>query len=596
MLYIAISLSSLTAVFLHNLFITKTHQRFSKIWILLETAGFWVLTFGMFYLKSYVNYGYWPGENKTLPTIVTGVAAGVTLGVSAVLIHIFLHQSGNDKYKTKCLFTVKRIPVFPLNSFIYALVGFVIVVTALFVVESAVKNPTLDQWAKEDSKIWAMDKDKNYDHKTDYPLIKVRGTAIEKDAPVKILVLGDSFVFGYGYSNFNYMWWNQLSNVLKIRGYNCDIYGVGYEGASTYSELQWLTTTSMVSDLDPDIIIIGYVTNDPDSSYSKEDVASQYGTLTQVLDLPFKNTITKLWPGVFSIFDNKISEKLGPLGLFNHKIGFQYATWELKQIKGEKLAQYNSQVIKPLGEFEVSSGIPIVLVTTPHMPSINYFEPRYAPVLPLFEKAGIKTYNMLNNFCNTLSDKKYEDNLFINPVDPHPGTAGTWFYSKYIANLLESDYPDILGKKTLTGKEIYNIDVNDWMPYSLSPQTVTGSGTSAKYIISYPDKNSQDSFLTMPANENYVKLNFKYPVDISTVTIEGKKLDSATLYVTGINEDLGFDDQVMHKLGKKSGQTCEWADNNALRVTSLCIHAETSDGTGDNLTVKITCKEGAVSP
>jgi hypothetical protein len=148
----------------------------------------------------------------------------------------------------------------------------------------------------------------------------------------------------------------------------------------------------------------------------------------------------------------------------------------------------------------------------------------------------------------------------------------------------------------LTGKEIYNINVNDWMPVSISPQTISESGTSAQYIISYPAQNSEWSFLTMPVNEEYVKLNFKYPVDISTVSITGKKLDSATLYVTGINKDLGFDDQVMHKLGKKSGRTCEWTDSSALRVTSLCIHAETTDGSGDNLNVNITCKEGAVSP
>lgn len=596
MIYAAITLGSIVAVIITHLYVKKNQLHFPKPWILFEAAICWILSFVIFYIKSYVNNADWPGDSKNLPTIVTGIAIGMVLAFIFILIHAFLHHSRTDKGKIICLFTIKGIRLFPLNALIYSFAGLVFLVAILFVVENALRNPTLEQWAKEDSLIWAMDKEKNYENNTEYPLIKVKGTQLDMDADLKILVLGDSFVFGYGYSNFNYMWWNQLSGVLKTRGYDCNIYGVGYEAASTYNELQWLTTTSMVSDLDPDIIIIGYVTNDPDSGYLNEKGASQYGTLAQVIDCPFKNTISKFWPSIFSIFDNKVSEKLGPIGLFSHKIGYQYATWELKQIQGEKLAQYNSNVIKPLGKFKESSGIPIILVTTPHMPSTHYFEPRYAPVLPLFEQSGIKTYNMLYDFCNTLSDEKYKDNLFINPVDPHPGTAGTWFYSRYIADILESNYPEILGKKTLTGKEVYNIKVNDWMPYSILPQSVTESATSAQYTFSYPAQDSQDSFLTMPANEEYVKLNFKYPVDITAVTIKGDCLDSATLYVTGINDELGFDDQVMHELGKKSGQICEWTDDCALRVTSLCIHAETSDGAGDNLTVKITCEEGAVSP
>jgi len=595
MIYAVITLCSLVAVFIHYFYIKRTRLPSSIPWFLLELTVFWILEFFIFYTKSLNDYGSWTNEKKAIPTIVIGIAAGAFLAGLAILIHTFIYRKKTDKYDMRCLFKRKGIAFFPLNSFIYAFAGAIVVIAALFVVENAVKNPDLEKWAKEDSLIWAMDKEKNYDD-TPYPIIKVKGTKLDKSADLKILVLGDSFVFGYGYSNYNYMWWNMLSNELKSRGYNCDIYGVGYEAASTYNELEWLTKTSMVADLNPDIILIGYVTNDPDLNYSKESVIPQYGTLGQVLNVPFKNVITKLWPDIFTTFDYRLSEKLGPLGLFSGKIGYQYATWELKQIKGESLAQYNTHVIEPLGKFAASSGIPVALFTTPHMPEISYFEPRYAPVLPLFEKAGIKTFNMLYDFCKTCSADKYKSNYSINPADPHPGTTDTWFYSKYIADMLESHYPKILGKKTLTGKEVYNINVNDWMPVSLNPQIVSKSGTSAQYIISYPAQNSENMFLTMPVNENYVKLNFKYPVDISTVSIAGKKLDSATLYVTGINEDLGFDDQIMHKLGKKSGHACKWTDGSALRVTSLCIHAETSDKTGDNLTVKITCKEGAVSP
>jgi hypothetical protein len=99
----------------------------------------------------------------------------------------------------------------------------------------------------------------------------------------------------------------------------------------------------------------------------------------------------------------------------------------------------------------------------------------------------------------------------------------------------------------------------------------------------------------MPANEHYVKLNFKYPVDISTVKIKGEKKNSITLYVTGINDELGFDDQTMYNLGEKNGQSFEWTDESARRITSLCIHSDTIYST-EELTVTIDCKEGEVYP
>jgi len=600
MIYTAVTFGSLVAVFIHYFYIKKKQLRFSKPWFLLELPVFWILEFCIFYLKSFNDYGYWPGENKAIPTIVTGVSAGVVLAVLAALIYTFIFQKRTDKYKTKCLFTVKGIQLFPFNSFIYALTGLLITVAGMFVIEIAVDSgKDLERWNAD----YITTNNMNFEKlKTDlkYPLVKIRGTALKKYANVKILVLGDSFVFGFGSSNLNYLWWNQLSGELTRRGYNCTVYAVGQGGASTYNELKWLTTTTMISDLKPDIVIIGYVTNDPEYDPSSGGnfnySGNYYGTFSQVLDIPYKKIFQKFLPTVFASIDYSVTLKFSQFEIVRKKIGYQIADWEQKIVEGKMLSDYNSYIIKPLGKFAASIDIPIILVTTPQTPNIAYFEPKYTPVLPLFEKAGIKTYNMLYDFYNKCSGEKYANNYAINPTDSHPGTTDTWFYSKYIADKLELDYPQILGKKTLTGKEVYNIEVNDWMPYSLSPRTVIESETSAQYVISYPAQNSPESFLTMPAKETYVKMNFKYPVDISTVSIAGKKLDSATLYFTGINEDLGFDDQIMHNLGKKSGRTCEWPNSGGLRVTSLCVHAEIPDGTGGNLTVTVTCKKGGTHP
>ena len=102
---------------------------------------------------------------------------------------------------------------------------------------------------------------------------------------------------------------------------------------------------------------------------------------------------------------------------------------------------------------------------------------------------------------------------------------------------------------------------------------------------STPDFENHDhgSFLTLPLRQKYVKLNFKYPVDLSSVKIEGDDLLSAEVWTLAINHKLGFDDQ---KPVKWTGR------NNRRDVTSLLISAKTIDGKQAALTIAI---EGEVN-
>lgn len=112
----------------------------------------------------------------------------------------------------------------------------------------------------------------------------------------------------------------------------------------------------------------------------------------------------------------------------------------------------------------------------------------------------------------------------------------------------------------------------------------------------YPEKSAEKSFLFLPAKKDYVKLNFRYPVDIDEVVISGENLKSATLFVTGIYESLGYDDQTMYELGTKAGVRCEWKDTKPLYVTSLCIHARTVNGQAARLSVSVASEEGGILP
>ena len=87
----------------------------------------------------------------------------------------------------------------------------------------------------------------------------------EKDEK-RILVVGDSYVWGMGGTNINYLWWKQLDLIIKEAGYsNVNVYGASMYRFNTEEELDLiLKKDSLIEKIDPDLIIIGYVTNDPE--------------------------------------------------------------------------------------------------------------------------------------------------------------------------------------------------------------------------------------------------------------------------------------------------------------------------------------------
>lgn len=79
----------------------------------------------------------------------------------------------------------------------------------------------------------------------------------------RILVLGDSFVWGPPYATLNHLWWRQLQIELARRGYGqVDVLAAGRPGWSTRDQLA--CARKLVEEVRPDLIVWGYVTNDPD--------------------------------------------------------------------------------------------------------------------------------------------------------------------------------------------------------------------------------------------------------------------------------------------------------------------------------------------
>jgi len=204
----------------------------------------------------------------------------------------------------------------------------------------------------------------------------------------------------------------------------------------------------------------------------------------------------------------------------------------------------------------------------------------------MLEQAGFPVFSALEMLYEHAESGKYSGMMVASPIDPHPGPAASWLIGRHAADVLEQNYASILGVKEDWDKSKLSIEVNDWLPWMLKPQPIREEGHVAEYIIRYPSQSAKgetvpgnihllDDFLRFPNFRKYVKLNFKYPVRLSSIKIASENLRAAEVYTLIIKEELGFDNRVPHSLGKRQGDYCVFEDGSEHFVTSLLISAAT---------------------
>ena len=523
----------------------------------------------------------------------------VRIAVSAILLCLTaglafaMRRSTNnpDSVFKKSLFRVKSVRFFPVASLAYAFFAVVIVFFGLLMADEF--SGREQEKLLHENLVDSMMNFEKFNTGLDYPLMAIKRRVKINKEHRKILVLGDSFVWGYALTNINQIWWSIMSSELERRGYDCEVYAAAFLGASTSDEFRWLRDTALLKDLEPDLIIIGYVTNDHDTGMDMEYELINDPAMVEEIEAFEAAPMTEnsnyqpdsIFPNLLLRVTERISYKRTDYIHF------------FAPIESGQLMNYEQYVLS-LGEYMQQLRIPTIIIPTPEAPR-KAFVDFYQDVLPLFEKAGLPVYNPLHEFIKqypNLNNKYFSANL----IDRHPGPATSWFLGKYAADVVEQEYTSILGEKR-TKEKAYPIRVNDWLPLMLEPQAIQEGESVSQYTIEYPDQSStpdfknfaHGNFLTLPLGEKYVKLNFKYPVRLSSVKIEGEDLLSAEVYTLAINEALGFDDQKPVSLGKRSGGgTLVWIDGSERDVTSLLISAKTVDGKQASLTVTV---EGEVA-
>ncbi|MBQ8029712.1 MAG: SGNH/GDSL hydrolase family protein [Clostridia bacterium] len=425
-----------------------------------------------------------------------------------------------------------------------------------------------------------------------YPLIDdlTKETRL-KDA-LDIVVIGDSFVWGAYSLNRNELFWRVLENDLRKSGIRANVHAVAATGANAYEELSWLTETKLVEELNPDLVIFGYVYNDSDPSVDIDGESVDWNE-----ELPFLSSIGKIFPNLFNALIQRITSKT----MYNNKYSnSNYVNLDGAPpvLKGEFYEKYKADFVKKLDLFAEKVDFPVVVMTLPTLPNNMMIEALFSPLNELYQNCtNIGFYNCIDEF-NKFASSAHKNNYSVNVADFHPGSATNKFYSDYIKKVLSHDYSQIIKEEYKKYVPDKAISINEYLPYNISLRKLQENKALHKYSLTYPSQEEEYSvygidvsqyYLVEPLGKPHIKLSFSNSLRLSEVNVEGD-YESLDLYYTAINEKLGYDDHSVYEFEKKS--SASFSDSSDKRITSVLISAEFKEGSDRNLILSFKEAEG----
>ena len=404
-----------------------------------------------------------------------------------------------------------------------------------------------------------------------------------KTKPRRILVMGDSFIWGSPYLTLNHFWWRQLALELDARGYGeVEVIAAGDSGLSTAEQLQ--LAKQVVPEYAPDLVIWGYVTNDCD-----EYLVPYERPLPP--EFPGRTWLHFGMPRIMRLLEQRRVDKCQLQNFRRDEQRYDsYTAWELKLLDGANFARYRDTV-RQVGEFQRSSGIPGILVTLPNSPSREYFECRYRPILPLWTEAGIRVYDLMPAFVEKFGDVSRAGPAVlawgINPGDGHPGPRACRFLALQTAERLERDYPHVLGALS-TSRAATMPAINDWLPASLDvkPDTEFPPG----FLLTYPRNKSR--LVTTNLGTATALVALETPMRLSEVILSGPDLRGGRVWISSLDREEGFDDQQWLDLGHQAGAKLQWKlPPTAERKVSVIRFVADMNGAGRKLKLQLLSGE-----
>jgi len=266
----------------------------------------------------------------------------------------------------------------------------------------------------------------------------------------RILLVGDSFVYGTGVANPDDMLGQRLEDELNrsVGRYAFDVQVLGLHGASTLEESEWLTD-EVLDKLDPDLIVLGLVPNDGrpsgrevtlcgsdlfcDESLTSVDVPEYAYCLkgeSGFLPRLVRFTLRPLFP---LVSESILSRHCDP-ERFAAETGTSSQQALTAELKDEPFMKF---FFSALDRFvEINEEIPVTV--SPLYIGYQSFHNRDG-VSELIRDTGLVVAEMplSSDASRTSSDPFY---FRANPVDEHPNRYLNEMYAKDIADALFRDH------------------------------------------------------------------------------------------------------------------------------------------------------------
>lgn len=430
-----------------------------------------------------------------------------------------------------------------------------------------------------------------------YPLIShmQRGEDYDDDT-VNIVVLGDSFTWGQSVTNRNEVYWRLLETSLRSQGYNVRVYGVGMLAANSFDELHWLRDTTLTEDLQPDLIVIGYLYNDPDDSKTEADVLrkSIYVQPNEKLR-PALSVMERFLPNIarrLKIYLVAKTMYTAPGLCVGNEGGSSIVYAPI--LKDRCYHKFKREFIEPLDAFAGECGVPVVLMPLAVDSGETMLTQLYQPLHELCGNTkNIKLFDSTHDFFHGFASSKHAANYRINIADLHPGSAMNRFYAQYMEKFLKKDFADLLGAPAGRDLNADRLTVNEALPWRTIVERVREDADEAVYTVRYPSLYETHPiwtfdlpyYLTLPIEKDYISFSLSRPTDLADVEVTGKDAEDVEILYQCVNEKLGYDDHTVRPFGTKDGGV--WTDEAPDRVTRLLIHAKCKNDAGADLTLRI---------
>lgn len=378
----------------------------------------------------------------------------------------------------------------------------------------------------------------------------------------RILIVGDSFIWGFANRNMNTLLWTRLEYLLKKEGYNdVEVFAAGSCGIGTIDEVNLiLHNDKTIEKIDPDLIILGLVfndldiDNDADPDYLPGFDEQKY--INDHYDNFLMRFINNHFPSLYEKLINTLIVKKTSEPNFYKENGPIYGySFDAKEVEYRTDKYKQLYIDRGLKEVKAMK-IPTIFYELYIGYTYDYELEFMNFVRDKCKELGIKYYSNVRDEVTYIAYERPEIDLTQNGGDGHPSEYLNDIFARDILKTLKKDFKKVLGKKTKVKK--FKLDINDYLPYDINLVKVNDN----TYRFVWPDK-----LLTFPLDQKYIKLNLKYPIKVRNVKITSTNADNIDLWYNRYMEDKVFN--------KVNGRNFVYNIND--EVFSINLHLDKQD-------------------